>query len=83
METDIEQHWTLRQQVLREAGSLNEPGLLQELLDFVAELKKRDTPPRRGSVQALMKHFGTISPPEAEEMQAIIKREFNNIEGEW
>ncbi len=82
MKTSIEQHLNLRQQLIREAGSLNEPQLLTEALAFIRQLQTRDTPPKKGSAAALMQHFGTMSVTDAREMEEIIDREFNHIEGE-
>ena len=78
-----EQYWTLRQRLIREVSGLYEAQLLEEALAFVQQLKARDTPAPRGSAAAVLRHYGTITSDDAQEMMDIINREFNNIEGEW
>ena len=78
---------TVREQIIKEVANTEDPSLLQELLAFLENQKQqrqRDPGlPPRGSREAIMRHAGILSAEEADEMMAIIDREFNNIEGEW
>lgn len=73
---------TIREQIVKEVANTEDSGLLQEVLVFLKqkqEERRRDPDlPPRGSYEAIMRHVGTISDEDAQEMHDIIDREFNN-----
>lgn len=78
---------TTREKIIKEVANTDDPGLLHEILEFLETQKRareRDPSlPPRGSREAIMQYAGILSAEDADEMTAIINREFNNIEGEW
>ena len=74
---------TVREEIIKTVVTTEDSQLLSALLEFLqnrnAQSRNR---PARGSYEAIARHCGTLSKEDAEEMTAIINREFNNIEGE-
>ena len=74
---------TVREEIIKTVVNTEDSQLLQELLAFLESRKQDPKRPRRGSYEAIIRHQGSISKEEGDEVTAIINREFNNIEGEW
>ena len=74
---------TIREEIFKTVATTEDPQLLRDILDFIATRQADPSRPPRGSYAAFMRHGGTISQEDADEMTAIINKEFNNIEGEW
>ncbi len=75
---------TVREQIIKTVANTEDSQLLQDVLTFLEQRQQQAlTHPPRGSHEAIARHIGTISKEDADEMTAIINREFNNIEGEW
>lgn len=74
---------TVREEIIKTVANTEDSQLLRELLAFLESRKRDPNQPARGSYEAIIRHKGTLSKEDADEMTDIINREFNNIEGEW
>ena len=74
---------TTREEIIKTVATTDDPQLLYDILNFIAARQADPNRPPRGSYAAFMRHGGTTSQDDADEMTAIINKEFNNIEGEW
>lgn len=74
---------SVREQILREVATTVNDQLLAEMHELL--LKRRTEPEQLpiSSFAAFEALQGSVSAEVADEMQAIIDREFNTIEGEW
>ena len=75
---------TVREQIIKAVANTEDSQLLQEILAFLEQRQQQDADrPPRGSAAAIARHEGAVSEEDADEVMAIIDREFNSIEGEW
>ncbi|WP_310393269.1 hypothetical protein [Hymenobacter sp.] len=74
---------TVREQIIKEVATTDDSRLLLDLLAFLKSRQRDPGQPPRGSYESIIRHKGTLSKEDADEMTGIIDREFNNIEGEW
>ena len=75
---------TVREEIIKTVVTTDDSQLLFELMEFLQKRSNQErNRPARGSYEAIARHCGTLSKEDADEMTAIINREFNNIEGEW
>ncbi len=75
---------TVREQIIKAVANTEDSQLLQEILVFLEQRQQQEpNRPPRGSREAILRHQGSISKEDGDEIMAIINREFNNIEGEW
>jgi hypothetical protein len=72
----------LKQRIISEIESLDNPGILGQIFDFLRLVKKSAMGPRSNR-KAVMSLAGSLSSVDAKEMEKIINEEFNGIEGEW
>lgn len=71
---------TLKKQIILDLDILERYGMLHLVSQFV-ELMKHQKP--AFVVNPLEEFAGTMPKEDAEEIRAIINKEFNNVEGEW
>ena len=74
---------TIREEIFKTVATTDDSQLLRDILDFIATRQADPSRPPRGSQADFNRFVGSISAEDADEMTAIINREFNNIEGEW
>jgi hypothetical protein len=72
----------LKERIISEIESLESPGILGQVFDFLLMLR-RNTSKSRTNGKEVLSLAGTLAPSDAKEMQDIISQEFNQIEGEW
>ena len=72
----------LKERIISEIRSLESPGMLGQIFDFLL-LLRRNTPKSRINGKEVLSLAGTLASSDAKEMQDIISQEFNQIEGEW
>ncbi len=74
---------TVREEIFKKVAITDDPQLLRDILDLIATRQANPDRPPRGSQADFERFVGSISKEDADEMTAVINREFNNIEGEW
>lgn len=72
----------LKNQILKDVNSLDNPQVLSQLFEYLQEVKHAasNLKPNR---DAVLKFAGMLSNAEADKLRKIIKEEFNQPEGEW
>ena len=71
---------TLKKQIILDLDILEKNGMLHLVSQFVELMKQKKTI----STSEILKRFaGTMTKEDADEIEAIIDKEFNDIEGEW
>ena len=71
---------TLKKQIILDLDILEKNGMLHLVSQFVELMKQKKTI----STNEILKRFaGTMTKEDADEIEAIIDKEFNDIEGEW
>ena len=71
----------LKARIISEIESMDNPGTLGEVFDFL-RLLRRNKPKPKSNKKAVLSLSGSLSPADAAEMEKIISKEFNNIEGD-
>ena len=72
----------VKERIISEIRSLESPGILGQVFDFLLLLRRNTARPRTNGKEVLSL-AGTLSSSDAKEMQETIRQEFNQIEGEW
>lgn len=72
----------LKNQILKDVNSLDNPQVLSQLFEYLQEVKHAASKlkPNR---DAVLKFAGMLSNAEANKLRKIIKDEFSQTEGEW
>ncbi|MEL6193854.1 MAG: hypothetical protein AAFR66_17460 [Bacteroidota bacterium] len=74
----------LREKILSELKTVDNPRLLGQIFDFLQILKQNGSNSPSGSNrESVIALAGSIPKQDGLEMQQIIDQEFNKIEGEW
>ncbi|MEM8898210.1 MAG: hypothetical protein AAGC85_08895 [Bacteroidota bacterium] len=74
----------LREKILSELKTVDNPRLLGQIFDFLQILKQNGSNSLSGSNrESVIALTDSIPKQDGLEMQQIIDQEFNNIEGEW
>lgn len=72
----------LKERIISEIKSLDNPSLLGQVFEFLQLLRKNTAKPM-SNAKDVLSLAGTLAPVNAKEMETIISEEFNKIEGEW
>jgi len=72
----------LKNQILKDINSLDNPQVLNQLFEYLQEVKHSTAKPKPNR-DAVLKFAGMLSNAEANKLRKVIKEEFNNTEGEW
>ena len=73
---------TIRERLVQDINHIQNPVLLNQILEFV-HLVSRRTKPKKGNIHRLLKHAGALADEDAQEIRKIVDEEFNHIEGDW
>ena len=68
--------------ILSKLEGISNPNALMQVLDFLRIVSLNEAKPKSNR-SAILSFAGVIDDAEAQEMQETLKREFNQIEGEW
>ncbi len=72
---------TLNEKIISDIHTLRNPVILSQIFEFVRLMKRHEAVQNTPSHTVRFPKY--ISDEEAEELQTIIKQEFNHTEGEW
>ncbi len=73
---------TIKEQLIQEIYTFNNTTLLLQIFDFI-ELLKHNTPQTSQKNNPVVEFAGCLSDEEANFMQDLNQKEFNQTEGEW
>ncbi len=74
---------TVREKILIDLNSIEDPSLLNQIFEFLQILTKRPSAPIKSNKAQVLSFAGSIDKEEAEEIKKSIEEEFNQIEGDW
>lgn len=72
----------IRNRILANLEGISNPNALMQVLDFLRIVSLNEAKPKSNR-SAILSFAGVIDDVEAKEMKETLKKEFNQIEGEW
>ncbi|TAE19588.1 MAG: hypothetical protein EAZ95_01635 [Bacteroidetes bacterium] len=72
---------TLNEKIISDIHTLRNPVILSQIFEFVRLMKRQEKVQNAPSQTVRFPKY--ITDEEAQELQTVIKQEFNHIEGEW
>ena len=74
---------SLRERIVEDVHAITNPRQLQQLFNYVQQLKR--TPEARAAAnrKAVLRFAGTLSDAEAATLRQSLQQEFGQVEGEW
>lgn len=73
---------TIKEKLILDLKEIGSPQLFYQLFEFL-NLLKRNVENTEGNLRAVMACAGTLPERDALDMEMIVSKEFNSIEGDW